>query len=125
MVTKNEILIVDDEAQLRELVKWELESLGYGVREASNGKEALEILRTYKPDMIVTDLVMPEMDGLTFLKALRIRVGQHPPAIITTGYSPELENEKIKLNIISVINKPYFPNDVSAVVAKHLATKAA
>ncbi|HLL79846.1 MAG TPA: response regulator, partial [Ktedonobacteraceae bacterium] len=57
------ILVVDDEARLRDVLRMNLEMEHYNVLEASNGVEALEQLREYLPDLVVLDVMMPEMDG--------------------------------------------------------------
>src|SRR5947209_18893255 len=65
------ILIVDDEARIRDFVRMNLGMEHYGVIEASNGVEALEQLREHLPDLIVLDVSMPEMDGFETLRDLR------------------------------------------------------
>jgi CheY-like chemotaxis protein len=67
-----QILIVDDDAQVREGLAMAMEAAGHDVRTVENGVEALDELRTYRPDVILLDLVMPTMDGWTFrLQQLR------------------------------------------------------
>ncbi len=65
------ILIVDDEARIRDFVRMNLELEHYNVLEASNGLEALDVLREHLPDLVVLDVMMPEMDGFETLKAIR------------------------------------------------------
>lgn len=63
------VLIIDDDVNFREIWKIKLANSGFDVLTASNGKEALEILKNNKPNIILMDVVMPEMDGIeTFLK---------------------------------------------------------
>ncbi|OGS28183.1 MAG: hypothetical protein A2297_03870 [Elusimicrobia bacterium RIFOXYB2_FULL_48_7] len=68
---KMKILIVDDEANIRELLKINLEAKGYAVFEAANGKEALKQYLFYKPDLIILDVMMPEIDGWEVCKAIK------------------------------------------------------
>jgi len=79
------ILIVDDDRGLRELYKSELSLEGYEVIAAATGKEAVEILKESRPDVIVMDIRMPEMDGI---EALGKVVARHKniPVIINTAY---------------------------------------
>jgi two-component system response regulator (stage 0 sporulation protein F) len=79
------VLIVDDDRGLRELYKSELSSEGYEVMAAATGKEAVEILKDSRPDVIVMDIRMPEMDGI---EALGKVVARHKniPVIINTAY---------------------------------------
>lgn len=62
------ILVVDDEADIRELLKELLTMMGFGVTTAENGREALDILAQSRPDLILLDILMPVMSGLGFLK---------------------------------------------------------
>lgn len=66
------ILIVEDEKPLREAFAFLLEREGYKVMTAENGKAALAVLQQYKPDLILLDMLMPIMDGMTFLQTARL-----------------------------------------------------
>jgi len=68
---KHLVLLVDDDPGFREIWKLKLTSNGFDVLEASNGKEALEILKDKKPDVILLDVMMPEMDGVKTLLSIR------------------------------------------------------
>jgi len=68
---KHLVLLVDDDAGFREIWKLKLTSNGFDVLEASNGKEALEILKDKKPDVILLDVLMPEMDGVKTLLTIK------------------------------------------------------
>ncbi|MEW6515766.1 MAG: response regulator [candidate division FCPU426 bacterium] len=65
------ILVVDDEAAIRQPVKWFLTNAGYFVDEAENGVEALDLVKISRYDLIILDLRMPYLDGRQFLEALR------------------------------------------------------
>ncbi|BCX15705.1 MAG: hypothetical protein KatS3mg097_597 [Candidatus Parcubacteria bacterium] len=75
------VLIIDDDNNFREIWKLKLLTSGFNVLEATNGKEALEILNKNKPDIILLDVIMPEMDGVETFFAIKDR--------------PELQNIKI------------------------------
>ncbi len=85
------VLIVDDEKNLLELYKSELSAEGYEVLVASTGKEAVELLQKRKPDVVVMDIRMPEMDGI---EALGKVVARHKniPVIINTAFSAYQED---------------------------------
>ena len=68
---KIKILLAEDEEELRLAVATELKNNGFEVIEAKNGLEALEAAQTQKPDLVLLDIVMPEMDGMTVLKKIR------------------------------------------------------
>jgi CheY-like chemotaxis protein len=65
------ILVVDDDPGVRDVIRSMLESAGYSVLAAENGKEAMKILRSTRVDLILTDLVMPEQEGIETIKTLR------------------------------------------------------
>lgn len=79
------ILIVDDEESIRFLYKEELEEDGFEVELAENGKEALEKLPLFKPDLITLDIKMPVMDGIETLKRIR-EVEKQIPVILCSAY---------------------------------------
>jgi len=116
LLTKR-ILVVDDEELIREVIAKKVEtSLGYEAIEASNGKEALARIEDSPPDLIITDLRMPEMDGLQLLSEIR---AQHrtTPVIILTGYgSMEDAMAAIRLGASSFLRKPFDINEVIALV---------
>lgn len=68
---QKKILLIDDEKNIVDLLKERLTANGYSVTTAGNGKEGLEKLKTTSPDLIVLDMLMPEMDGFTFLKIIK------------------------------------------------------
>lgn len=68
---KNTILVVDDDVGVRDVLRGMLESAGYRVLLAENGKEAMKALKAEEADLILTDLVMPEQEGIETIKALR------------------------------------------------------
>jgi CheY-like chemotaxis protein len=79
------ILVVDDEESIRFLYKEELEEEGFIVELAQNGKEALEKLPLFKPDLITLDIKMPVMDGIETLKRIR-EVERQLPVILCSAY---------------------------------------
>ncbi len=83
---KRHILVVDDEAQVRESLSMVLRSKGYRVSTATNGFDALLQLRTMTPDLITSDLNMPNMSGFEFLSVLRRRFPQIPVVAISGAY---------------------------------------
>jgi len=79
------ILVVDDEESIRFLYKEELEEEGFHVDLAKNGREALENIPDFKPDLITLDIKMPVMDGIEALKRIR-EVNRQLPVILCTAY---------------------------------------
>ncbi len=67
------ILLVEDDVQLNKLLTTKLERCGYSVQHAANGKEALLMYEQLEPDLIITDILMPEVDGVEFLSSVKER----------------------------------------------------
>ncbi len=98
-LNKPKILVVDDERILRMVVKRQLEFQGYQVRDASSGAEALSTLEADLPDVIVSDVMMPEMDGLEFCRCLRSsKEGQLVPFIFLSSKG-ELDDRIVGLSM--------------------------
>jgi DNA-binding response OmpR family regulator len=87
-MTKATILIVDDEEPIRGLLRFALEAAGYEVTEAANGREGLDLYRQRPMDLIITDIAMPELDGLDMILELT-RQFLHPKVIAISGVGGE------------------------------------
>jgi CheY-like chemotaxis protein len=82
----NNVLLVDDDVEGRELMAHNLEKAGWVVSEAGNGQEALDVMDSAQPQLILLDLMMPVMDGFGFLSEMRARPEwQHIPVIVVTA----------------------------------------
>ena len=71
---KHKILIVDDEPQITRVLKTTLSSQGYSTRTAADGDDALQVIKEWSPDLLITDLRMPNMDGLQLCRHLRDKI---------------------------------------------------
>ena len=111
------ILIVDDEPKIRNLVRQALPA--FELVEASSGKEALQSIQEKTPDLIITDIKMPEMDGITFLTLLR---NQHPdlPVLALSGYVSS--EEILPYTFDGFIAKPLKLEEVKEIVVETLAS---
>lgn len=99
------VLIIDDEPNVRTLLAMRLRHQGYAVLFADNGWKGLQLYRQEQPDVIVLDLKMPELDGVTVLKQIR-SVDLKQPVIILTGDStPETERQVRALGVSEFIVK--------------------
>ncbi len=100
------ILVVDDEPQIRRMMRTTLTSSGYQVDEAMTGEEALEKLRSYQPDLILLDLNMPGMGGLEACRAMR--EGSDVPIVILTVRNAEKEKvEALDAGADDYVSKPF------------------
>lgn len=103
---KYSLLYVEDEDYIREVVVEYLEEFFSTIYEASNGKEALNIYYDKKPDIIITDIRMPKMNGLAFSREIRRRDKGTPIVITTTYTSTEYLLDAVELNLIKYLLKP-------------------
>lgn len=93
----NKILIIEDEIALRGALSIKLKKEGFEVLEAQNGQEGLNLAMTQKPDLVLLDIIMPEMNGLDVLKDIKNNVGLATvPVIVLTNLPEENAKEKVK-----------------------------
>ncbi|AEE91131.1 DNA-binding response regulator in two-component regulatory system with PhoR (or CreC) [Tepidanaerobacter acetatoxydans Re1] len=115
-ITKKAILVVDDEKNIRELVRFNLESRGYKVKEAMDGKEALSIARTDEPLLIILDLMLPKIDGLEVCRILKGDPSTKKiPIIMLTALGDEIDKiVGLELGADDYITKPFSPREMVA-----------
>ena len=119
-VERPRILVVDDEAAIRDLLSKTLALAEYDVDLAPDGRTALERLRLIPYDLLITDLKMPGIDGLTVVREAR-RLKADIPVIIITGFSTEASAiEAVNLGVSGYLTKPFRVPRVLAVAAKAL-----
>jgi excisionase family DNA binding protein len=118
------ILVVDDEASIRDLLAKTLALAEYDVDTAADGRSALERLRLYPYDLLIADLKMPGIDGLSVIReAKRLKVDL--PVIIITGYSTETAAiEAVNLGVSGYLTKPFRVPQVLAAAAKAIGEPA-
>jgi two-component system, chemotaxis family, response regulator PixG len=109
------VLVIDDDRNIREVVSMCLHKLkGWDVLTVSSGQEGLNQILTKSPDAIVLDVMMPEMDGLAFLRQLRSNTNnKFIPVILLTAnrYLPDREL-LTEIGVVEVISKPFLPIDL-------------
>lgn len=104
-MAKKRILVVDDELDFLEMIKLRLEANNYEVVVASDGKEAMDKVRRFKPDAVLLDIMMPELDGLNVLRQIRAKDKKIPIFIITAFSNEERFKLAKKLNASGFIVK--------------------
>ena len=117
------VLVVDDDRMIRELNRLNLEHHGYEVDEAENGAVAVEKALTRRPDVVLLDVQMPEMDGWETLERLRaIDDLAGVPVVMLTALGSEANEEKARsLGVTSFVGKPVPVDDLARVLARALA----
>ena len=101
------ILVIDDEQGIRDLLDTLLQRKGYDVVLAASGQKGLELLRREQPDVIVLDLKMPGMDGLTVLQQIRSFDPKKPVIILTGAGTPETEQKVRALGVVEFVEKEF------------------
>ena len=114
------VLVVDDEASIRDLLSKTLALADYDVDVAHDGRAALQRMRLFNYDLLITDLNMPGMDGLTVIHEAR-RLNENMPVIIITGFSTEASAiEAANLGVSGYLTKPFKVPKVLSVAARAL-----
>jgi two-component system, chemotaxis family, chemotaxis protein CheY len=116
------ILAVDDSASIRQMVKFTLKHAGYGVVEAADGVEALEYARNNPVDLVLTDVNMPRMDGITLVRELRQLLSYKyvPMLVLTTEAGVDKKMEGKQAGATGWLVKPFNPDKLLATIAKVL-----
>ncbi|HOE34786.1 MAG: response regulator transcription factor [Chloroflexi bacterium] len=110
---KNRILVVDDEKGLVKLIRLNLEHDGFEVFEANNGAQAMDRLRAVLPDLVLLDVMMPDLDGFQVLRMIR-EVGNTPVIMLTAKGE---ENDKVRgleLGADDYVTKPFSPRELTS-----------
>lgn len=121
MTSRHSVLIVEDDADVRRLFRTALMVEGLDVREASSGTQALRELDVEAPDLVVLDLVLPGVSGLTVQQELSAHVQtQSIPVVIVTGLALNLDH----LHVACVLRKPVAPEELVQTVRQYLPAGA-
>lgn len=118
------LLIVDDEQSYRQLLSLVFESEGHTVRTATNGREALEMLQQQSAELIVSDVRMPDMDGIALLRAARELYQDIGVVLMTAFATVDTAREAFKLGADDFIQKPFDVEELKLIVKKTLDKQA-
>jgi two-component system, chemotaxis family, chemotaxis protein CheY len=120
-----DVLVVDDDSSMRILLAEELRCRGYSVSVARNGREALDRLDVMTPDVIVLDLMMPVMDGWTFVKRYRDHARRRSVPIIAMSAAGDLPPGYPPLCVTAFFRKPFDLNELANCIAQLARTPRA
>ena len=118
------LLIVDDEQSYRQLLTLVFESGGHTIRTANNGREAVTLLQQESADLIISDVKMPDMDGIELLRAVREFLPDTAMVMMTAFASVETAREAFKLGADDFIQKPFDVEELKLIVKKALEKQA-
>lgn len=116
-----DILIIDDDRQMRRLLIRILKGAGHTVREAENGRLGLEAFRRQRPALVISDIVMPETEGIETIRILREEAPTMPILAISGGSDPLYLRAATALGATASLDKPFTAPRLTALVAELLA----
>jgi two-component system nitrogen regulation response regulator NtrX len=119
MERSGDILVVDDEADIVNLVVDLLQDEGYKVRSAFNGEMALAAIEQQPPAVILMDMYMPQMTGVMLLEHLKSNGASHIPVVLMTA-SPHAAEPLVNENLVDYLAKPFDIDQLLECVARHL-----
>lgn len=120
VVTKNKVLIVDDQNGIRILLVEVFSSEGYETFQASNGKQALDIVKNHAPDIVLLDMKIPGMDGLEILKHIK-NIDSEIKVIMMTAYGElDMIKEATELGALMHFTKPFDIDELRMAVNSQL-----
>lgn len=108
------ILSVDDEPDVTDLVRFHCGKAGYEVLAAASGREAIETINCRRPDLVLLDLMLPDIDGFGVCEILRRNAATAtiPIVILTAWVTAEARNVGLELGVLDYITKPFSPKDL-------------
>ncbi len=119
---KKHILVIDDEPSWLKITSHILKSRGYDVRTAGSGAEAIKTLASYTPDLILSDVRMPDMNGFDFVDNLRRLPTTSSTPVIFFSAIDDYDARKVArtLGAVDYLIKPFNEDEVSSILSKHL-----
>ena len=115
------ILVVDDNENIRVILKQMLEDGGYAVQAAKGGEEALEIMKTKRFDMLIADINMPGMTGFELLEKSKRAYPQIPVIFVTAYRKDKNLVRSVNIGLSDYIEKPFKMDEVLRIVKEHIA----
>ncbi|HWB49809.1 MAG TPA: response regulator [Stellaceae bacterium] len=116
-----DILIIDDDPQMRRLLTRILHGAGHAVREATDGRGGIEEFRRRRPMLVISDIVMPDTEGIETIRVLRGAAPQVPIIAISGGTDPLYLRAACALGATASLDKPFSASQLTTLVAKLLA----
>jgi len=122
------ILVVDDDAEIRAVIRLALEQAGHEVTEAADGSEGLKLFLLHRTDLVITDVFMPERDGVEFMHLIRLMVGTAPILVISGGgvwpqEMVSLLDTTMRLGATRTLRKPFRPAELVLIVEDMLRVR--
>jgi len=113
------VMVVDDDPGIRELISRTLDLEGYDVATAPDGNTALSVMQEQSPDLLILDIVMPQLDGFQLLKLIRVR-SNIPVIVVTARCEALILEESVALGADGYLKKPFRPRELATLVRANL-----
>ena len=121
----NKILVVDDDPEISSLVQYTLESLGHQVKVCDNGREVLDVLHSYKPELLVLDVMLPGMDGYSLTAQIAEDAELNKmPIIVLSALEPSRTMFQRFSQVAGFLTKPFNTEDLTEAVKNGLIKKS-
>lgn len=118
---KKKVLIVEDEALTQKFLAQIIESLGYDVDSCDNGEEAIEKIRNFQPDVILSDILMPEFSGLQLLNYVQKKILADIPILLISSLDPNAMQDMVKdVGAVGFISKPPQKEELASLLKEAL-----
>lgn len=118
--TKGTLLVVDDEAEIREIIEGCVAECGLTVLEAGDGEQALDVLKQNHVDVVISDLMMPRMSGLDLLSEMREQRYLQPFIFVTAYPSQDSTVQALRLGAFDFVEKPFNSGELKALLREAL-----
>jgi DNA-binding response OmpR family regulator len=120
----NKILVVDDDPEISSLVQYTLESLGHEVKVCDNGREVIDTLRSYKPELLVLDVMLPGVDGYSLATQISEDAElSKMPIIVLSALEPSRTMFQRFSQVVAFLTKPFNTDDLMEAVKSGLSKK--
>ena len=120
----NKILVVDDDAEISSLVQYTLESMGHKVQLCDNGREVMDMLRSYKPDLLILDVMLPGIDGYSLANLITEDAGtKELPIIVLSALEPSRTMFQRFPQVAAFLTQPFNTDDLMEAVKNALSKK--
>lgn len=116
------ILVVDDEADIREILGMQIQDLGFEFVEAENGQQALELIENSSVDVVISDISMPKMNGIDFLRNCRLNGFDKPFIVLTGNATKSTALEALRLGAFDFLEKPFNPTQMKSLFIEAMKT---
>jgi CheY-like chemotaxis protein len=115
------ILVIDDDTRIRRLINRILSAAGHSIIEANDGREGITLARGHQPSLIITDILMPGMEGMETLLEVR-KIMPQTKVLVVSGSAGATQANYLamaeKLGADAILAKPFLPNELTAIVDK-------